>query len=62
MVGITTNAVPPSIGLFTRFETLGNDSMEDQMATLDLVNPGYFPTLDIPVIDGRVWNETENRT
>jgi hypothetical protein len=35
--------------------------MEDQMATLDLVNPGYFPTLDIPVIDGRVWNETENR-
>ncbi|HEY6846012.1 MAG TPA: ABC transporter permease [Terracidiphilus sp.] len=61
MVGITTNAVPPSIGLFTRFETLGNDSMEDQMATLDLVNPGYFPTLGIPVIDGRVWNETENR-
>jgi hypothetical protein len=35
--------------------------MEDQMATLDLVNPGYFPTLRIPVIGGRVWNETENR-
>jgi predicted permease len=61
MVGITTNAVPPSIGWVAKFEILGKNSMEDQTATLNLVNPGYFPTLGIPVIDGRVWNETENR-
>jgi predicted permease len=61
MVSISSNATPPSSGWFTKFEILGKNAMEEQMASVDLVSPGYFATLRIPVIEGRVWNETENR-
>jgi predicted permease len=60
MASISSNATPPSSGWFTKFEILGQNPMEEQMASVDLVSPGYFATLRIPVIEGRVWNETEN--
>ncbi|OLE48507.1 MAG: hypothetical protein AUG46_03360 [Acidobacteria bacterium 13_1_20CM_3_58_11] len=34
--------------------------MEQPMASINLVNPGYFAVLRIPLLQGRVWNETEN--
>ncbi len=61
MASISSNATPPSSGWFTKFEILGKNAMEEQMASVELVSPGYFATLRIPVIEGRVWNETENR-
>ena len=61
MASISTNATPPNSGWFTKFEILGKAAMEEQMASVELVSPGYFATLRIPVIEGRVWNETENR-
>lgn len=30
------------------------------MGSINLVNPGYFAVLRIPLLQGRVWNETEN--
>jgi len=61
MTAISSNATPPSSGWLINFELLGKATMEEQMASVDLVSPGYFTTLRIPVIEGRVWNETENR-
>ncbi len=61
MASISSNATPPSSGRFTRFEILGKAAMEEQMAAVELMSPGYFATLHIPVIEGRIWNETENR-
>jgi hypothetical protein len=61
MASISSNATPPSSGWFTKFEILGKNAMEEQMASVDLVSPGYFATLRIPVIEGRIWNETETR-
>src|SRR2546429_3379417 len=43
-----------------RFEILGKPGMEQPMASINLVNPGYFAVLRIPLLQGRVWNETEN--
>ena len=61
MTAISSNATPPSSGWITKFEILGKAAMEEQMGSMDLVSPGYFAALRIPVIEGRVWNETENR-
>jgi predicted permease len=61
MAAISTNATPPSSGLDTPFEILGKPAAEAQIASLDLVGPGYFALLRIPLEEGRVWSEAENR-
>lgn len=61
IASISSNATPPSSGRFMRVEILGKAAFEEQMATVELVSPGYFATLHIPVIEGKVWNESENR-
>ena len=61
MTAMSTNATPPHNGESLRFEILGKPAVEDQMALFNLVDPPYFPTLHIPLLQGRVWNETENR-
>ena len=60
MAAISSNATPPRNGWNSRFEILGKPEMEQQMASINLVNPGYFAVLRIPLLQGRVWNETEN--
>lgn len=61
MASISTNATPPNSGNSMKFQILGKAETGAQMASLELVNPGYFPTLRIPLLAGRIWNETENR-
>lgn len=61
MASISTNATPPSSGLLTKFQILGKTEAGAQMASLELVSPGYFPTLRIPLIEGRIWSQTENQ-
>ncbi len=34
--------------------------LEQQMASINLVNPGYFAALRIPLLHGRMWSESEN--
>ena len=60
--GISTNATPPSSGDEERFELLGkapNPSIEGQTARMNYVDPGYFSTLRIPLLQGRIWDHTE---
>jgi predicted permease len=61
MASISTNATPPSSGWFTKFDILGRTEAGAQMASLELIGPGYFPTLRIPVMEGRIWSQTENQ-
>ncbi|HYM74453.1 MAG TPA: ABC transporter permease [Candidatus Dormibacteraeota bacterium] len=60
MAAISTNATPPHNGETTRFEILGKPALEDQMGSFNLVDRGYFATLRIPLLQGRVWDETED--
>jgi MacB-like periplasmic core domain len=43
-----------------RFEILGRPPVEQQMSLINFVGQEYFPTLRIPVLQGRLWNATEN--
>jgi putative ABC transport system permease protein len=57
--GISTNATPPNSGWEQAFELPGKPSGEEQKARLEFVNPGYFTTLHMPLLRGRVWDQTE---
>lgn len=60
MTAISTNATPPNNGDSLRFEILGKPAPQDQTALVNLVDPQYFATLRIPVVDGRIWDDAEN--
>jgi hypothetical protein len=57
--GISTNATPPSNGGDSTLEILGSSALEKPVARSNFVSPEYFPLLDIPVTQGRVWNPDE---
>jgi predicted permease len=61
MAAISSNATPPRNGGKTQFEILAKPSAEEQMTAVNLVSPGYFAILRIPLLQGRIWNETENQ-
>jgi predicted permease len=61
MAAISSNATPPRNGSNLRFELLGKPSTDQQMGSINLVDPGYFPALRIPLLQGRLWSETENQ-
>jgi predicted permease len=56
---ISANATPPSNGYFTSLEILGKNALEEQKANVNLVSPEYFSTLRIPLIEGRLWEQSE---
>jgi predicted permease len=59
--GISTNATPPYDGWEQRFELLGKpvQSPEAQTAKIGFVDPDYFSTLHMPLLEGRIWNPAE---
>ncbi len=57
--GLSTNATPPDSGWNQPFELLGKAGGEEQKAALEFIDPGYFTTLQIPLLRGRVWDATE---
>ena len=59
MTAIATNATPPNAGSEMRFEVLGHPGLGQQTALLNLVGPEFFSTLRIPLLQGRIWSETE---
>ena len=61
MASISTNATPPNSGWYRRFQILGRSDSGAQMASLEFVDPGYFSTLRIPMLAGRIWSAGENR-
>jgi predicted permease len=60
MVAISSNATPPSNGANLKIEVLGQAAREDAKTRVNFVSPGYFPTLKIALLQGRIWDETEN--
>ena len=60
MAAISTNATPPHSGDNLRFEILGKSASEEQMGLVNLVDPGYFLALHIPMLEGRMWDHDEN--
>jgi predicted permease len=59
---ISSNATPPENGADMRYEVLGRTSGEQTNARVNLVSPEYFQLLGIPLLQGRIWTEAENRT
>ena len=59
MAAISTNATPPSNGS-DKVEILGQAARDDQQVRMNFVSPDYFPLLRIPLMQGKIWDETEN--
>jgi predicted permease len=57
--GISTNATPPDSGWNQPFEFQGKAPSDDQKASVNFVDSGYFSTLGIPLRTGRLWEQTE---
>jgi predicted permease len=57
--GISTNATPPDSGWRLPVEILGKPASQTQEAAIEFVSPEYFTTLQIPRIQGRVWDQGE---
>lgn len=57
--GISTNATPPSNGWAQAFEILGKTAQEQQEALINFVSPEYFRILRIPLLQGRLWQQSE---
>ena len=59
MAGLSTNATPPDNGWNNKFELLGHPSAEGQVAGVNWVSKEYFPVLQIPLLQGRLWDQAE---
>jgi predicted permease len=57
--GISTNATPPNSGLTVPVEILGKVAAQAQDAHVEMVSPEYFTTLQIPLLTGRSWEQSE---
>ena len=57
--GISTNATPPTNGWTQPFDILGKNSSEQQEARTNFVSPEYFTLLHIPLVTGRLWEQSE---
>jgi putative ABC transport system permease protein len=60
MAAISSNATPPSNGFDSVVEILGSSQEDGRKVRINLVSPGYFPLLKISVVQGAVWDETQN--
>ena len=57
--GISTNGTPPDNGWTQSFEILGKTSAEQQEGRANFVSPEYFTLLHIPLVEGRLWEQSE---
>jgi hypothetical protein len=57
--GISTNATPPNSGSRLPVEIVGRPATQSQEAQVELVGSEYFATLQIPVLSGRLWDQSE---
>ena len=57
--GISTNATPPDSGWRLPVDILGKPASQAQEARVEFVGPEYFSTLKIPLLGGRLWDQSE---
>jgi predicted permease len=65
---ISTDATPPRNGWIFGFEILGkppgagaiSDSGGAEIGSVNLISPEYFAALHIPLLQGRIWSDSEN--
>jgi predicted permease len=60
MAAIATNATPPQSGWKMHVEVLGKSQFSQGAALVNAVGPGFFGLLHIPLLQGRLWSQTEN--
>lgn len=58
-VSISIQPLPPVSRYLSDFTILGRSNQPEQMTSVHQVNQQYFQTLQIPVLQGRVWTEAE---
>lgn len=59
-VAIGNSAVPPLSGVQTPIEVLGQPSTSDEPGRMNFVSENFFSLLKIPLMQGRIWTESEN--
>lgn len=59
-VAIASNATPPDSGDNLAFEILGVPFAQHQYLRANFVGPEYFAALHIPLLEGRLWSDSEN--
>jgi predicted permease len=57
--GISTNATPPDNGWEQPFEISGKPAAEQQRGRINFISAEYFTVLHIPLLQGRMWDESE---
>src|SRR5260370_21394339 len=57
--GLSTNATPPNNGWEQPFEISGKPAAQQQRARINFVSSEYFSVLHIPLLQGRIWDESE---
>jgi predicted permease len=65
-VAVVNRGVPPAppfsgIGTQAPFQMLDGQSQQEQRASISLVSLEYFATLKIPLLNGRLWDQSENQ-
>ncbi len=60
MTAISSNATPPSNGWNTAVVITGKPPRDEQKIRANFVSQGYFPLLRIPLLEGRIWTDTED--
>jgi len=60
-VAVGTDSTPPYSGIEHSFVISGKENGEDKKARVHLVSPEFFATLRIPLLQGRVWDQIENK-
>ena len=59
-VAVATDSTPPYSGIQSAFDIAGRVSSEQTEARVHTVSPEFFPTLRIPLLQGRFWDQAEN--
>jgi hypothetical protein len=60
MTAFAPNATPPHAGSNMPFEVLGQPGLGQRTTLVNLVGPEFFSTLRVPLLQGRIWSETED--
>ncbi|MGC2164365.1 MAG: ABC transporter permease [Silvibacterium sp.] len=59
-IAISEDAPPPDSGNNLRFEILGAPFAQQQYLRTEFIDSEYFSTLHIPLLEGRLWSQSEN--